>query len=400
MKPWLDIIGIGEDGMAGLSADAIGRLEAAEILIGGDRHHLLTENIKAKRLSWPSPFDAMLDEIKSHRGKNLAILVTGDPLWFSAGARIARVIPTEEIRFHPQISAFQWAACRMGWSMADIETVTVHGRAAEQIIPHFAPGVRIFALTKDRTSPGDVARLLSARGFGQSRLTVLAALGGPEEQRIYGIAESWDQEVPDFHVLAIECVASAVATNFSRIGGLADDAFEHDGQMTKRVVRAATLSALQPYPDAVLWDIGCGCGSVAIEWMRAARGAMAIGIECDPGRLEMAKRNATVLGVPKLKLVEGIAPTALKDLPTPDAVFIGGGLTGKGVFETAFDRLRPLGRLVANAVTLESEARLVALYEKHGGTLDRISASEAVAVGRYHGMKPFMSVTQWTMVKP
>ena len=398
-EPWLDVIGIGEDGLDGLSRESLAILENAQVILGGDRHHALAANIRAERIAWPSPFDAMIDVIKGYKGKRFAILVTGDPLWYSVGARILKSIPAKEIRFHPQLSAFQWAACRMGWSMADIETVTVHGRQVEQIIPHFAPNVRIIALTKDRTSPDDVARLLSERGFGKSRMVVLAALGGPNERRFEGVAESWSQEVPDFHVLAIECVAGPDARFYARTGGLPDDAFEHDGQMTKRVVRAATLAALQPYPDALLWDVGSGCGSVAIEWMRAARGAMAIGIEPVEARRTMALNNALSLGVPKLRLVEGEAPGALAGLPEPDAIFIGGGLTGKDVFETAHERLRPGGRLVANAVTLESEALLVALHGQNDGTLERISASEAIEVGRYHGMKPFMTVTQWTLVK-
>jgi len=398
--PWLDIIGIGEDGIAGLSAEALKRLEAAEIIIGGDRHHGLTENVKGQRLSWPSPFDAMIEEINRHKGKKLVILVTGDPLWYSVGARITRSIPPGEIRFHPQLSAFQWASVRMGWSLADIETVTVHGRPVEQIIPHFAPNVRILALTKDKTTPGDVAQLLTERGFGKSRMTVLASLGGADEKRFDGVAENWIEKVPDFHVLAIECVGDDQARHFSRTGGLPDDAYAHDGQMTKRVVRAATLSALQPYPDALLWDIGSGCGSIGIEWMRAARGALAIGIEPESRRREMAKGNAIRLGVPKLDLVDGKAPDALKDLPQPDAIFIGGGLAHEGVFEAAFSALRPNGRLVANAVTLESEAKLIGLHEKHGGHLERISVGEATAVGRYNAIKPYMTVTQWTLVKP
>jgi len=399
-KVWLDIIGIGEDGVAGLSTDALERLEAAEIIIGGDRHHLLTAKVKGQRLAWPSPFDAMIDDIKSHKGKRLVILVTGDPLWFSVGARIARAIPAEEIRFHPQLSAFQWASSKMGWSLANCETVTVHGRPVEQIIPHFAPNVRILALTKDRTSPADIAQLLSERGFGDSRLTVLASLGGENEQRFDGTAKAWHHDVPDFHTLAIECVAGADAQYFSRVGGLPDHAFVHDGQMTKRVARAATFSALQPYPDAILWDIGSGCGSVAIEWMRAARGATAIGIEPDAKRREMAMVNAVSLGVPRLKIIEGSAPQSLADLPIPDAIFIGGGLTTNGVFEAAYENLREGGRLVANAVTLESEAKLIALQGEFGGSLDKIAVSEAIPVGRYRGMKPSMTVTQWALSKP
>lgn len=398
-RPWLSIIGIGEDGMDGLSAEARSLVEKAEIIIGGDRHHKLADNVTARRVAWPSPFDAMIDEIRRHKGRRIVILVTGDPLWYSVGARILKGIPAAQVQFFPQLSAFQWAACRMGWSLADVETVTVHGRAAEQIIPHFAPGVRLLVLTRDGDSPKEVAAFLKRRGFSQSPMSVLASLGGPKEKRIDGIAANWRRKAPDFHVLAIECVADAGVEAFSRTGGLPDSAFEHDGQLTKRAVRAATLSALQPYPDALLWDVGAGCGSVSIEWMRAARGASAIAIEPDVARCEMINKNRLTLGVPKLQIVSGEAPEALRGLPAPDAVFIGGGLSKKDVFETAWRALRPGGRLAANAVTLESEARLVVLAGKHGGTLERIAASEAVPVGRYRAMKPHMTVTQWTVIK-
>ena len=398
--PWLEIIGIGEDGLNGLSSLARALVEDAEIIIGGDRHQKLAGNVRAKRIAWPSPFDAMIEEMQSHRGKRVVILVTGDPLWYSVGARILKSIPAHEIRFHPQLSAFQWAACRMGWSLADIEAVTVHGRAVEQIIPHFAPGVRILALTRDGESPKEVASLLVKRGFSQSRLTVLSSLGGLNEARMEGVAASWKDVAPDFNVLAIECVADPGVEAFSRTGGLPDNAFRHDGQLTKRAVRAATLSALQPYPDALLWDVGAGCGSIGTEWMRAARGARAIAIEQDAKRRSLIEQNRFVLGVPKLQVINGKAPEILEGLESPDAVFIGGGLSREGVFELCFEVLRSGGRLVANAVTLESEARLLELQKKHGGNLDRIGVSEAIEVGRYQAMKPFMSVTQWTVIKP
>ncbi|MEM9331713.1 MAG: precorrin-6y C5,15-methyltransferase (decarboxylating) subunit CbiE [Pseudomonadota bacterium] len=398
-KPWLHIIGIGEDGVDGLSSDAREILQNAEVIIGGDRHHRLSPHSQAQRIAWPTPFDAMIDEIKSHQGKGIVILVTGDPLWYSVGARILKAIPKEEIHFHPQLSAFQWAACRMGWSLADCETVTIHGRADSQIIPPLAPGVRMLVLTQNAESPKAVADLLVARGFGQSHMTVLAALGGKEEKRFEGIAETWSQEVPDFHTLAVECSAGKGAHWYSRVGGLPDDAFVHDGQMTKRIVRAATLSSLMPYPDALLWDIGAGCGSIAIEWMRAARGAKAIAVEPVRERVLMMKENCVALGVEKLDVVEGVAPQALNGLAQPDAVFIGGGISTEGVFETAWEALRPGGRLVANAVTVESEAILFKLQGTHGGDLERISGHKAEPVGRFLGWKPQMPVTQWSIVK-
>ncbi len=398
-NPWLDVIGVGEDGVEGLSAAALESLAGADVIVGGDRHHTLAPNPTAERIAWPSPFDAMIGEICSHKGKRIVVLVTGDPLWYSVGARILKAIPKEEVRFFPQLSAFQWASCRMGWSLADCETLTIHGRAASQIIPHLAPGVRMLVLTKDASSPATVADMLCERGFGNSKMTVLAALGGDREERFDGVAEAWSHDVPDFHTLAIDCEANPAVKWHSRVGGLPDDAFVHDGQLTKHHIRSVTLAALCPYPDAILWDVGAGCGSVAIEWMRASRGATAIAIEQNTERLEMIRTNSVQLGTEKIVIVEGAAPQALDGLTPPDAVFIGGGLTTDGVFETCWQALRLGGRLVANAVTVESEARLFQLCEKHCGELSRISVQQAEPVGRFKGWKPSMPVTQWMVVK-
>ena len=396
-EPWLHIVGIGEDGMDGLSAEARKLVENAQVIVGGDRHHNLASNVTAERIAWPSPFDAMIEEIKGHKGKRVVVLVTGDPLWFSVGAKILKGIPREEIVFHPQLSAFQFGSCRMGWSLADVETLTVHGRAAEQVIPWFAPDVRMLLLTKDATSPGTVARLLTERGYGPSKLAVLAALGGPNEARFEGEAESWDQEVPDFHLLAVECIAGPDAQVLPRTG-LPDDVFTHDGKITKRTARALALAKLVPVRDGVLWDIGCGCGSVAIEWMRAGREALAIGIEPQEKRRTMAEENAIALGAPKLRLIDGTAPEALSGLSEPDAVFIGGGIS-RVTIEVCLDALKPHGRLVAHAVTLESEAVLLEAYAEHGGGLQRISVETAEPVGPFKGWKPSMPVTQWAWIK-
>ena len=397
MSTWLDIVGIGEDGLAGLAPPALEALRRAEVVIGGDRHHTLAPDIAAERRCWPSPFDAMIGEIRALRGRNPVVLVTGDPLWYSVGARILRAIPASEIRFHPQLSAFQWAACRMGWSLADCETLTVHGRAVEQIVPHFAPRARLLVLTQDAGTPGRVAELLKECGLGPSRMIALASLGGPNEERFEGTADGWLHDVPDFHTLAIECASEPGARILPRTG-LPDDAFEHDGQITKRDVRAATLAKLAPFPDAVLWDIGLGCGSVAVEWMRAARGAQAIGVEPKPARIAMARRNATTLGAPRLRVIEGKAPDALANLPAPDAVFIGGGLSHE-TFEVAWQALRPGGSLVANAVTLEREALLIELHALHGGELVRHAVAHAEPVGPWRGWRAAMTVTQWSAAR-
>ncbi len=399
MSVWLDIIGIGEDGVDGLSKSALDKLSQAEVIVGGDRHHTLAPNDTAKRIAWPSPFNAMIDDIKSHKGKQIVVLVTGDPLWYSVGARILKAIPKEEVCFHPQLSAFQWASSRMGWSLADLETLTIHGRADSQILPHLAPNVRMLVLTQNADSPIAVSKLLTERRFGESKITVLAAMGGGREQRFDGVAKNWVHEVPDFHTLAIECKAGEDAKWCSRVGGLPDDAFFHDGQMTKCIVRSSTLSALAPYPDALLWDVGAGCGSIAIEWMRAARGARAIAIEPNDKRIGMIRKNAIQLGVEKIQVVEGKAPSALAELEQPDAIFIGGGLTSDETFDVCWKALRKGGRLVANAVTIESETKLFQLYEKHGGDLSRISVQQAEPVGHFMGWKPFMPVTQWMVVK-
>lgn len=401
MSAWLHIVGIGEDGMAGLSAAARAQLEQAEVIIGGDRHHALAPNVSAERIAWPSPFDAMIETIRSHLGRRVVILVTGDPLWFSVGARIANpkygdVIAPAEIIYYPQLSAFQWAAARMGWSLADAETITAHGRAVEQVIPYFWPGARLLILTAGSQTPGEVAALLTARGYGASRMTVLGALGGPNETRVDGVAESWSEEVPAFNTLAVD-VAGTPSALLARIPGLPDDAFVHDGKMTKREARALTLAKLMPARGEMLWDIGTGCGSIAVEWMRAAPDALAVGLDDKPERLSMARENATTLGAPKLQLVEGRVPEALKGLPQPHAIFIGGGLTRDLAIQCR-DALGPTGRLVANAVTLESEAILMALHEEFGGELVRLSAARAEPVGPYRGWRSAMPVTQWSLL--
>lgn len=398
MTAWLHIVGIGEDGFDGLTPATRAVVEAAEVIIGGERHHALAANISAERLAWPSPFNAMVETIEGLRGKRAVVLVTGDPLWFSVGARIGRAMDPAEIVYHPQLSAFQLAAARMGRSLADIETLTVHGRPVEQMIAFIQPDVRLLVLTTGAETPAQIAKFLSERGFGKSKMTVLAAMGGKDEARFDGTADAWQHEVPAFNTLAVECIAAPDAALLPRVPGLADALFQSDGTMTKQEIRAATLAKLMPMRGALLWDIGCGSGSVAIEWMRAARYARAIGIEPRADRRAMAGANAMALGAPKLELVDGMVPDALGGLPAPDAIFIGGGLS-RPTFDAAWAALRPLGRLVANAVTLESEAELMALHAEFGGELVRISVCRAEPVGRLTGWRPSMPVTQWSLVK-
>jgi len=395
---WLHIVGIGEDGLDGLTPATRAVVEAAEVIVGGDRHHLLADLAAVERVAWPSPFDALIEVLLGHKGKRVVVLATGDPLWYSVGARIGRSIPPSEIIYHPQVGAFQLAAARMGWSMADLETLTVHGRPVEQMIAFIQPMQRLLILTTGEETPGQIAGFLSARGFGKSQMTVLAAMGGAEEARFDGLAESWAHEVPAFNTLAVECVAANDAALMPRVPGLADNLFQHDGTMTKQEVRAATLAKLMPMRGALLWDVGTGCGSVAVEWMRAARYARAVGVEPKPERRVFAAANALALGVPKLEIIDGLAPDALVGLDAPDAIFIGGGLSVE-VFEACWAALRPLGRLVVNAVTLESESLLLELHAKYGGTLVKLNIARAEPIGGLTGWKPMMPVTQFSLVK-
>ena len=396
--PWLHIVGIGEDGMAGLAPATRAVVEAAEVIIGGERHHRLSDALSAERLNWPSPFDAVIGTLNGMRGRRVVILATGDPLWFSVGARIGRSIDPGEITYHPQLSAFQLAAARMGWSMADVETLTVHGRPVEQMIAFIQPDARLLILTTGAETPAKIATFLSERGFGRSPMSVMAEMGGAQEMRFDGVAESWNHQVPAFNTLAVECVAAPDAALLPRGPGLADDLFEHDGTMTKSEIRAVTLAKLMPMRGALLWDVGTGCGSVAVEWMRGARYARAIGIEPRADRRAMAAANALALGTPKLELIDGEAPAALAGLAAPDAIFLGGGLSGE-VYDAAWVALKPLGRLVANAVTLESEAVLIGLHEQHGGDLVKLSVTRAEPLGAYRGWRPLMPVAQWSRVK-
>ena len=396
--PWLDIIGVGDDGVDSLLPAARARLAAAEIVIASARLHDRLTDLPGERITWPTPFDALIDRLRALRGQRVAVLATGDPLWFSVGDRIAQAFDLADLRIHPQVSAFQLACARLGWSMSEVETLTAHGRAPERILPFAAPGARLLVLTADGRSPAQVGRLLADRGYGSSVLTVLAHMGGADETQVTGLAAGWTRAVPDFHVLAVECVADADAQIISRAPGLPDDLFQHDGKITKREVRAITVAKLMPQRGALLWDIGAGCGSVGIEWMRAARDARAIGIETREDRRAMAQDNALALGVPEFDMVLGRAPAVLADLPPPDAVFIGGGLSD-AVADAALAALKPLGRLVANAVTLESETVLAGLHARLGGELIRISVARARPVGGMTGWGPLMPVTQWSLIK-
>jgi precorrin-6Y C5,15-methyltransferase (decarboxylating) len=398
---WLSIIGIGEDGIEGLSPLAQRLIADAKLVVGGARHLDLARSlISGEQLVWPSPLHQAFDLIAAHCGEPVVVLASGDPFNYGVGKQLAERFLSEEMLCLPQPSAFSLGAARMGWPLQDTTQISLHGRALEGIIRHLSQGARILALCWDGTTPAKLAALLSARGMGGSRLTVLEAMGGPQERVRNAIAAEFDfGDINPLNTVAIEVSAEPNAPVVALSPGLADDLFEHDGQLTKREIRAVTLSALAPLPGELLWDVGLGAGSVAIEWLLRHGSMRAIGIETRQDRADRAARNALALGAPDLKIVVGAAPAAFQGLAAPDAVFIGGGISHAGVFEVVWTRLKPGGRLVANAVSLEGEARLAALFGAHGGELIRLAVSHARPVGTMHGFRPAMPVTQWRVIK-
>jgi precorrin-6B C5,15-methyltransferase / cobalt-precorrin-6B C5,C15-methyltransferase len=397
---WITVVGLGEDGLKRLSPQARAAIDAAEVLIGGERHLALVPQGGLERLSWRTPLKDTMADIAARRGKRVVVLASGDPMWFGVGATLAKHFTPQEMTILPVAGAFSLAAARLAWSLPDIATITLHGRKLELLNAHLAPSRRILILSENGDTPGQVARLLAARGYGDSPLQVLEHLGGPQEHRVEGTAKSWAHpRSADLNTIAVTCVAGADATVLADAPGIADEVFEHDGQLTKREVRAATIAALMPLPGQVLWDVGAGCGSIGIEWMRASRYGQAIAIERDTTRAQVILRNAAHLGVPTLRLVQGAAPPALADLPTPDTIFIGGGIGGDGVAERCWAALRPGGRLVANVVTVEGETVLARLQRDWGGNLTRIAVSRAEKVGGLLGWRPLMPVTQFATVK-
>ncbi len=400
MTPWLSIVGLGEDGLAGLSPAACALIESAEVLVGGERHLAMVPEDGRERLAWSQPFGHRVEEIAGRRGQRICVLASGDPMSYGIGATLARHVPAREMTVVPAPSAFSLAAARLGWSLQEVETLTLHGRPLELLHPYVQPGARLLILSEGGETPARVARLLCARGYGESRLAVLEHMGGVREQALEDTAADWaERETADLNTIAIDCIAGPEASLLPRTPGLPDAAFRNDGQLTKREVRAATLAALAPVPGQRLWDVGAGCGSIAIEWMRAAPRARAIAIERNRDRLALIADNAAALGTPTLEIVAGEAPGVLTRLAPPDAVFLGGGATREGLLEACWQALGPGGRLVANAVTLEGEQALVSWRGQVGGTLTRIAVSRAEPIGDRTGWRPLMAVTQLAVTK-
>jgi len=398
---WLSIVGIGEDGVEGLGSAAKGAIVNADYVFGGTRHlQLAAPLLMGETRPWLTPFSDSVDAIVALRGRAVCVLASGDPMHFGVGATLARRIKSDEITVYPHPSAFSLAAARLGWPLQDVLNLSLHGRPVDLIRPHLHAGARILALTSDENGPAELASLLARSGFGLSIVTVLEALGGPDETLRSQIAMSFALTgINPLNICAISVVALPDARILPLTPGLDETLFEHDGQITKREVRALTLAALAPRRGELLWDIGAGSGSVAIEWMLADPSLRAIAVEANPERATRIVRNMVACGVPDLRVVVDRAPAALHTLEPPDAIFVGGGGSDPGVMDAAISGLRPGGRIVANAVTLEMEALLLQLHGKMGGSLTRVALSRADPIGTMTGWRPALPITQWAWTK-
>lgn len=405
MSAWLIVVGLGADGPGGLPPATRAVIENAEILVGGDRHLGLVANGYCEKVAWGFPLDETMETIAANRGKRVVVLATGDPMAYGIGSTLARHFEPEDMAILPAPGAFSLAAARLAWPLDGCVCLTLHGRPIDLLAYHAQPGVRLLILSHDGSTPAKVAARIAELGYGPSRISVLENMGAVEEARHDGTAEAWpDVVITDLNTIAVECIAEPNAQIYPHTPGLPDDAFVHDGQLTKRVVRAATLAALAPLPGHHLWDLGAGSGAVAIEWLRAAqnaqgRGASAVAVERDPARAGRIAENASRLGTPFLDIVTADIAAALPDLAPPDAVFLGGGLSTEGLVETVWQALKPGGRLVANAVTLESEQILAGAHGTFGGEMSRIAVSHAEPVGERTGWRPAMPVTHWNATK-
>jgi len=394
--PWLTIIGVGEDGPDGFSTASRAALAQAELVMGPARHLSLLPAITCPTIEWPVPFTDGIVRLMEHRGRRVVMLASGDPFWFGAGTSVTQLLDPGEWLAHPAPSTFGLAAARLGWPLQETSCLGLHAAPLERLRPHLAPGRRVLALLRDGEAVTALAQYLTREGFGPSTMHVMEALGGPRE-RVRRVPAEALSLTDIAHPVAVGLDCAGQGRTLPVTAGLPDDWFASDGQITKRPVRALTLSALAPRAGELLWDIGAGSGSVGIEWLLAHPANRACAVEADPGRADRAHANAAALGVDRLDVVVGTAPYVLPDAPLPDAVFVGGGLSD-ALLEALWSRL-PVGtRLVANAVTLESEALLTRWHGQKGGSLLRIELAAAAPLGNRLGWRARYPVVQWSAV--
>lgn len=404
MHQWLSVVGIGEDGWEGVNGIGKALITEAKVVFGGKRHlDMLAPTTHQAKIPWSSPIATSLQEIAQLRGQKVCVLASGDPLCYGIGTTLLGYFPIEEMIIVPSASAFSLACAHLGWSLPDVETISLCGRPLSLLNAVIYPGAKVLVLSAQGETPAQVAEHLTKSGFGASQLTVLERMGGKQEQQIQGIAADWSEaRVADLNLIAITCKQENPLTSYlpPRLPGLPDDAYKHDGQLTKWEVRAVTLAALAPLPGQLLWDIGAGCGSIAIEWLRSDRRCRAWAVEKNPHRISYLVDNALSLGTPHLQVKQGEALEVIPELPQPDAIFIGGGLTTPGLCEYCWAVLPPGGHLVANAVTVEGEQQLFKACQGWGGKLSRLAISRAESLGQFLGWKALAPVTQWLAIKP
>lgn len=391
--PWLTIIGLGEDGPDGLSGASRAALNAAQIVMGPPRHLALLPDIQARCVTWPVPFAQGIEELLSYRGQRVVVLASGDPFWFGAGTVISGRLGADEWRAFPGVSSFSLAAARMGWPLEGTQCFGLHAAPLSRLRPALAAGARLIVLLRDGAMVHDLADYLTQEGFGASTLTILEALGGPREHQSTLRADALPETTFQHPVCAAVDVAGDAAV-LPLASGRPDHWFANDGQITKRPVRALTLSALAPRPFEHLWDIGGGSGSISIEWLLSHPSLQATCIEPRKDRAGTIRTNADRLGVDRLRVVTGAAPAALKGLTPPDVVFIGGGLDAT-LLDWLTTQLAEGTRLVANAVTLETEALLLEAHARLGGDLMRLELARPAPLGQKRGWQAGYPILQW-----
>ena len=401
MTPWLTVIGITEKGLVGLSTETLAYIDDAQVLVGGKRHLEKISTTTAIVIDWRDGLDAAHNKIYEHMGQRVVVIASGDPLHYGIGARLVERFGVDAIHFIPSPGAFSLAAARMGWSLPDVTCLTVHGRPLEAVNLHLYPKAKLLLLSWNGATPKALVELLAAKGFGDSRVSVLEHMDGDDENRVDGLAHNWphDQNA-NLNTIAVECIAGPEAQFWSRAPGLPEAAYQQDGQITKREVRAATLAALTPLPGQTLWDVGAGSGAVGIEWMRMDTHNHAIAFEHDTTKIDIIERNAKNLGVPMLKIISGDFLDNVQNFDqSPDAIFIGGGVSDPKVLNACWDRLSTNGRMVANGVTVEAHHALMNFNLKYSGELVRISVARSGNVGRMTALRPTMDVLQLKVTK-
>ncbi|WP_205316136.1 precorrin-6y C5,15-methyltransferase (decarboxylating) subunit CbiE [Novosphingobium sp. P6W] len=393
-SPWLTIVGIGEDGASGLCAASRAALAQADLVIGPPRHLALLGPVSAACIEWPVPFAQGIEQVLAHRGSKVVMLASGDPFWFGAGSSVTRHLEGSEWTAYPALSTFALAAARLGWAIQDTACLGLHAAPVQRLRPYLSPGRRILALLRGGDAVAPLMAYLAEQGFGASTIHVQEALGGPRE-RLRTITAAGPELADVAHPVAAGIEIRGEGAVLPATCGLPDSLFDHDGQITKSPLRALTLSALAPRPGELLWDIGAGSGSIAIEWLLAHPANAACAVEADDVRAARTKANALALGVDRLEVILGRAPQTLPQGSPPSAVFVGGGLS-QALLEALWAQLPAGTRLVANAVTLESEALLAAWHGRLGGNLLRIELADAAPLGSRRGWRSRYPVVQWS----